>query len=475
MSGDVERVTFRSDLLFANVELQQGRLLLPADFNEQSAIHHYFLRRLIVDLVGGAWRAGAGFTISVEASAQLNIQIATGRYYVDGIMCENEADRPFSGQPFGPTPDNPANVTDTEVALYLDCWERHVTWLNYPSLRDPALGGADTATRIQIAWQVRLLSKSTVREQISEITSALKIRLDALDLVADAVARNALQQTINDLQTGADDFMADFNCVNAAKVVDALDKARPRMVADARQNAENLDPCAIAADLEYRGRENQLYRVEIHRPGLAGQATFKWSRENASVVFKVIDIDPDAQGKVTRVTLESLGHDRRTGLCEYDWVELCDDDSEFRWQALPLLQVTKIDVQRRLVTLNGDMAQANLNRHARLRRWDHEAEEKGEGAVIVTESKDDTGWIDLERGVRIRFVPGGLYRKGDCWQFPARSATGDIEWPTEGKTRLPQEPHGITHHRAVLATLKKEPEGWGVLQCGCRRDPLCGA
>src|SRR5215510_12413526 len=101
MPGDIERVTFDPKLLFANVELQQGRLLLPADFNEQSAIHHYFLRSFIVDLVGRAWRAGAGFTISVDPSAQLKIQIAKGHSYVDGIMCENKSTCPFSGQPFG--------------------------------------------------------------------------------------------------------------------------------------------------------------------------------------------------------------------------------------------------------------------------------------------------------------------------------------------------------------------------------------
>ena len=29
--------------------------------------------------------------------------------------------------------------------------------------------------------------------------------------------------------------------------------------------------------------ENQLYRVEVHDPGELGSATFKWSRENASI------------------------------------------------------------------------------------------------------------------------------------------------------------------------------------------------
>jgi hypothetical protein len=475
MPGDVDRVTFLPEFMFANVDLQQGRLLVPSAFNEQSAIHHYFLRTFIVDLVGRGWRAGTGFTISVDSSARLKIQIASGHYYVDGILCENRVDCAYEEQPFGPTPDDPSQLKDEEAALYLDCWERHVSWLNYPSLRDPALGGADTATRVQIAWQVRLRSKTAVTDQLGAVSEALKARVAALDSPSDANAKKALLKEIKDLKTVSDAFAAGADCDNTAKVLDALDAARPRMAADAKRSTENPDPCAIAPDSEYRGRENQLYRVEIHQPGPAGEATFKWSRENGSVAFKVIDSDPDSAAKVTRLTLESLGHDRHTGLCEGDWVELVDDDSEFRWQALPLLQVTKIDGQRRMVTLNGlNEPAVNLDRHALLRRWDHQSDDKSEGAILVTESKDDTGWILIERGVWIRYLPGAIYGKGDYWLIPARVATGDIEWPSDGKAPLAVEPRGIAHHRAALAIVKKSAEEWkAVKQCGCQRDPLC--
>ena len=112
-----------------------------------------------------------------------------------------------------------------------------------------------------------------------------------------------------------------------------------------------------------------------------------------------------------------------------------------------------------------------------MRRWDHTPDEKAGGAIFVKESESDTDWIDLERGVRVRFLPGGLYRKGDYWLIPARVATGDIEWPTdEAGMRLPLEPHGLTHHRAALAIVKKDAtEAWSVpFQCGCHRPPLCG-
>jgi Family of unknown function (DUF6519) len=37
----------------------------------------------------------------------------------------------------------------------------------------------------------------------------------------------------------------------------------------------------------YQGLENQLYRIEIHQGGTEATATFKWSRENGSVVSSI--------------------------------------------------------------------------------------------------------------------------------------------------------------------------------------------
>ena len=49
------------------------------------------------------------------------------------------------------------------------------------------------------------------------------------------------------------------------------------------------DPCTISPTSNYQGAENQLYRVEIQKGGaIKDGPSFKWSRENASVVFPVI-------------------------------------------------------------------------------------------------------------------------------------------------------------------------------------------
>jgi len=458
MQGDFERVTFDPKDAFANVLMQQGRLLLPADFNELGAILQHALQQYIVDSQGSDWQVGDGFAVTVASDATLKFTVKKGCYYVDGLRCYNADEFEYgSPQPFWSKPDGLDDLSGDNAIVYLDCWERHVSWLQNGRLRDVALGGLDTATRVQIAWQVRAESEVLARE-LDEKRKALQAQLAA------GGDKPTLTKRITELEDLRKLFDGTMTLAQADKILDEVDDldrvARPRMAADAKFDAPNPDPCAIAPDAEYRGRENQLYRVEIHGPGTAKDATFKWSRENGSVAFRVLDVV--VADKETHVTVESLGRDRRNGVCENDWVELIDDDLELSWTPTPLMQVSKVDVQRRTITLKGKATKPpDPSRHAILRRWDHSADDESKGALAVVEAKNDTSWIELERGIKIRFTIGGYYRKGDYWLIPARVVTGDIEWPADGAGEsVAIEPRGVIHHRAVLALVTKVSGKW---------------
>ena len=73
----------------------------------------------------------------------------------------------------------------------------------------------------------------------------------------------------------------------------------------------------------------------------SAKPTFKWSRENGSVVFPVRSIE--SAGSTTGVTLEHLGRDMRFGLQEGDWVEVVDDKYVLHGRSEPLLMVSSID------------------------------------------------------------------------------------------------------------------------------------
>jgi hypothetical protein len=250
----------------------------------------------------------------------------------------------------------------------------------------------------------------------------------------------------------------------------------------------------ISPDASYRGAENQLYRVEVHDGGSVGTVgehpTFKWSRENGSVIFPVRSIAE------TMVGVEHLGRDRRSTLNPGDWVELVDDGVVFREGAGPLARVEAVDRDGLTVTLSlpeGSDPLPALSReqadarHALLRRWDHAGDPADNGgALMITESEStpaglEDGWIGLEDGIEIWFEQGRRYRTGDYWLIPARVATGDVEWPDavddQGEPMLDGDdnpigaalpPHGPAHYYAPLFVLPQTQNGQNPRPRDCR-------
>src|SRR5262249_29459806 len=143
---------------YSGVRLQQGRLLLDADWNEQVDIGNYHDQTTIADTLG---RAGGpldngGFALrpSPTNPGQWSGILGAGRYYVDGILCENEFETLFSSQP--DLVDATLPTTSGTYLAYLDVWQRHVSALEHPDLLEVALGGPDTTTRTRTVWQVKL-------------------------------------------------------------------------------------------------------------------------------------------------------------------------------------------------------------------------------------------------------------------------------------------------------------------------------
>jgi hypothetical protein len=270
--------------------------------------------------------------------------------------------------------------------------------------------------------------------------------------------------------------------------------------AGAKTGEVSTDPCIISSESSYRGEENQLYRVEIHQGGSARNedgsnesrpATFKWSRDNGTVAFPIISKSGNT------VVLEHLGRDDRLSLKKDDWVEVLDDAYTLQIQSRPsplaetrpLVQVDTVDTTEMTVTLRMQDGSGLFEdypedspKHPLLRRWDHEKGDPteqdepklaGDGALYVDEDK----WLTLEDGVQIWFEKSKTdgvihnYKRGDYWLVPARTATGDVEWPedAEGKAVL-LPPHGIDHHYAPLAVISRvgpSNEDWAQEDCRC--------
>lgn len=455
MHADLSRSTFRPERHYSAVIAQQGRVQLDADANEQTAIQLHQTRTLAADLIGrhGGPRDAPGFRIEYVGGRHDidTLHIHGGRYYVDGILLE--ADRPAPGTP---VPDEGAEEQDTATppaywtywdqpdghrdpekpgdrlpspaqspfVVYLKVWERSVNAAEDPALREVALGSAmpDTAARVKVVWQVLPLS---LAELAIEETDPSK------EVVRAAFEKWARGQSAPSARLAA---------------------------RSERPDHADEDPCLVKPDARYRGPENQLYRVEVHADGKAEDATFKWSRENGSVVFPVDELDG------TWVQLASLGHDDKLDLDIGDLVEFTDTAHASRLEALPLLRVEELDLPGRRVRLSADPEPGvgrlpHLNPF--LRRWDHHQGPKRKGRTSALQGgalKVEEGeWLPLEDGVEVYFAKGGTYRTGDHWIIPARTATGSVEWPADPARRpLLQAPVGIARHFAPLALVKGE-------------------
>lgn len=446
MKADFTRDTFDPTKHFSLVLGQQGRVTLDADANEQAAILLRMLRALARDLIGpyAAPRDDGGFTIA--SAGQHGLTITAGRYYVDGILVENDTDCLYSAQPDWPLPaDDPLAAelkapTGKIFWLYLDVWERLITSVEDPSLREVALGGPDTAARAKVVWQVKALPVDT--KEWTELNRAYG-RVEACAAPLD----------------------------NLPSVGDAELAARvdPGQVSD--------DPCTLSPAAQYRGAENQLYRVEIHLDGPAGVATFKWARDNGSRLAAWI-------GNGSGPNEIAVGDSR--GFAAGNWVELSDDVTDLQGVPGTLVRLVKVEPG----TLTVDPASipngANVTwtpqlSNPKVRRWDQV--QTGDtlltdGAVAVREGTADAPmWLNLEDGVQIAFSPGGAYRTGDYWMIPARVATGKVEWPSVTSpsgvvVQTPLPPFGIIHHYAPLGFVGLTSETFQFEPCRCEFDPI---
>ncbi|MCA2218025.1 DUF6519 domain-containing protein [Jidongwangia harbinensis] len=417
MYGDFSRLTFRPDRHFSAVLSQQGRVQLDADANENTAVLLHQMRTLAADLIGpwGAPELHGGFDIRVvEEKGQItDLTVSPGRMWVGGVLVENAAEARYHDQPYAlfDPKDADDQLPPPPFTVVLRVFERTVTAVEDPAIREVALGddGPDTCVRTEVVWQV---TATTVNP--------------AGDALGDA--------SKDDVKQGWPGW--------EEKALAALGKLEARAFA-----APSTDPCVLDPAARYRGEENQLYRVEMHSP-----TTFTWSRENGSVVFPIITMG----GKQATVT--SLGRDDRLGLQLGDLVEVIDDRSVRAGHREPLLRVLDIDRLDgvvRFATAPTTTTGQDPALHPFLRRWDHhEPRQPGDAALAAdnTLTVDTKDWINLEDGVQIRFEGGEklVRRPGDHWLIPARTATGDVEWPKD--TFLP--PFGIRYYTAPLALIR---------------------
>ena len=429
MQGDFSRIPSDRGKNYTAVLQQQGRVALDADANEQCFIDAHRSRTQIVDAIGqfGGPAGDEGFAITVVDDNE--IYIGPGRYYVNGLLCENPASLSYDSQPYLVDPANSGSSllaqlrqpgNDSVLQVYLEVWQRLVTALDDPCLLEPALGQADTTVRVQTVWRVVADPVTLPQPQAGQTGPAPSC-------CQDMYAAPAAQASTGTMTAGLAGPAAECGC----------------------------GPVAAAG---YQGIENQLYRVQILTGGDETQATWVWSRENGSIVTAITGISGST------VTVGSLGLDANLGFQAGQWVELTDDTLEFGQPSnapgtlYQIQSINKTDLSATLAVPPGQTISVDPTQNARMRRWDMSGPAVTAAGIPVSAGS----WIQLENGIQVQFgppptgpgAPPIIFNSGDYWTIPARTATGQIEWPPCGSDQNPaQLPTSILVYRAPLACI----------------------
>lgn len=402
MQGDFSRDTFDSAKNFSRVLMQQGRVQLDADWNEQAAIFLHYLRSLTTDLVGLHWGPATNLGFEISYAHQGNshqLTVGKGHYYVNGILCNQVTEQVLAD----------VQLTGRRNHLvYLDVWEELVSANQDDDIREKALGGVDTAARARIRWQVKTLASDD-------------------DLV--------IPDKASDLEE------------NVWSMLLGRWQPQGKLTAQVKKPTQADQPCLLQPESRYRGTENQLYRIEIHTGGGIGTASFKWSRNNAAVITEIKGQDAE------------LNLSNPVGFARNQWIEILSEQQASRCEAGVLAKITNLEGREAKVEIPESAELPNRQQgHWFARVWDMPKGATTVEAKSPIDIEDGLQIVFEDQGIYRSgdywLIPARVATGNIEWPVDQ-----------EGKLQT-CPPHGVIHHYAPLAILKfKTATEWEVVNC----------
>jgi Family of unknown function (DUF6519) len=367
--------------------------------------------------------------------------VAPGSYLVDGLVANARGGGSFPEVSFPTTAGFPWAESPSRVALdgllaptglgagtrlvaYLEVWEREITAVEDPGIREEALGTTDTATRAELVGQVKL---ATLTGMLPAGAAAAGPILHAFDEVA----------------------------VSGGE-----------LTIDVPTTTPTTDPCALPDVAGYSGSDNRLYRVEVHHGGGLSQVRLKWSRDNGSELFAarldssnnlIFDAGtPLAGGDIVEVlsNVVDLGDHALASVSAGGFVPAQRAVGQLAQLAAVPVSSSADELVFRLVDPDDSSTSVALDDRygtlpdavLKLRRWHGIVDPQraaGGGAASI-------GPHVLEDQITITLSSTGEYRPGQWWQYEARVLGENANGPWR------PQPHGPERRFAPLALLEYE-------------------
>ncbi|MDS9470124.1 DUF6519 domain-containing protein [Paracoccus sp. MBLB3053] len=458
MTIDISRKTFNSHRNTAWTTTMQGRVATDAPINEDRSLRDRRLRAMMTHLIGRAGYPATqpdSFLIGLSGGA---LTIGPGTMYVDGHPAENFGTGtpvfddilsemwglepvPFDDQPYlpGVTPDPPEDGTHL---IYLVTWQRDTTFLNDPSILDPAIF-TDTFARRQTVWQVR---------SFGPVGPGIDCDTD-------------------------DEDIPGWSALIAPSAARLTTRANPA--------ATDPDPCLLPPDAAFRGTDNRTYFFAIHNIAPDGTPLVKFSRTNAVVATAILSQPASDVLEVAQVAKDDF-----LRFNPGDWVEITDEVRVLTETPGVIARILSVDDPSDTITLEAALPAGTIRLHGAgpdadqsffpvVRRWDQTGQVRDETGTLVVDldlpgadglipAPTDGTFLHLEDGVEVALTLdpfGGDFRPGDNWSFIARYADSSVE---ELDLAPPQDNQ---LHYCRLALAEAAGGVWTEVFSDCR-DPI---
>jgi len=478
-NADITRFLVQPRKHYAGARMQQGRVVLDSDFNEEAELVDEDRRRALLEIVGPSGSPDEGFGADLDIGDEVTIQavsfnadppidtlnyrIRPGTMYVAGLRFEHEErtiDDEISGDPIvfqrdflqmraADAPQPQPGITHSQLT-YLQAWRQTATATEDQEIRERALGGIDTSVRL----------RRMARVQVREVES--------------------------------DDCTAAWEEVRAqieAEVGGAFDETGHELLSPARLRVtfvpgEALDPCASCAPDDvgrYLGANNQTIRIMLAAPD-----RYVWAFDNASPLYRVeLGEAEDGLVPVRMITLprdEARWPLENTVMEFLPWAALLDnsekvaaetgvfvrvvegfdpDESSFRIDEADLAQVQTL--VRAWDAAHPDFAWLPNNadpdgNYLYLRAW-HRLDSENDDILLDTAAGPANHTLLRRQGLLPEFSGGG--RPGDYWVITVRPNTPRMVVPWSLTQAGGVAPHGPRHVYAPLSLVTFRPPGPG--------------
>jgi hypothetical protein len=248
MTADIARITYDPTRQYRSVIYQQGRVTLEADNNEAALLAEEALRLETIDIIGPTGALGNGYAVS-SGKGPGGVIINPGVFYLGGWRLQLDHAFAIPGQLARGA--EAIRIGPFVIALLLT--EQSVCAVEDQALREPALGGPDSAARMR-------LMQSFPQAGLTGNTCAIGATTIAGLLEADGV-------TIDP---------ASLQLLSSARLLAGFIPAKP-----------STDSCTPTAAGGYLGADNQMVRVTVTDfNATAKTGTLLWGWNNASLLYR---------------------------------------------------------------------------------------------------------------------------------------------------------------------------------------------